>query len=33
VRDGALPQKGFLKQEEIPLERFLGTHTGRLFAA
>ena len=23
VRDGALPQQGFLKQEEIPLDRFL----------
>jgi len=33
VRDGALPQQGFLKQEQIPLERFLGTRTGRLFTA
>ena len=33
VRDGMLPQRGFLKQEEIPLERFLTTPTGRLFAA
>jgi len=31
VRDGALPQHGFLKQEEIPLARFLATTTGRLF--
>ena len=31
VRDGALPQRGFLKQEEIPLARFLTTTTGRLF--
>jgi saccharopine dehydrogenase-like NADP-dependent oxidoreductase len=31
VRDGALPQRGFLKQEEIPLARFLATSTGRLF--
>ncbi len=31
VRDGVLPQRGFLKQEEIPLERFLTTQTGRLF--
>ena len=31
VRDGALPQRGFLKQEEIPLARFLATTTGRLF--
>ena len=33
VRDGALPQRGFLKQEEIPLDRFMATPTGRLFAA
>jgi saccharopine dehydrogenase-like NADP-dependent oxidoreductase len=32
VRDGALPQRGFLKQEEIPLERFTATATGALFA-
>jgi saccharopine dehydrogenase-like NADP-dependent oxidoreductase len=31
VRDGALPQRGFLKQEEIPLAKFLATTTGRLF--
>jgi saccharopine dehydrogenase (NAD+, L-lysine-forming) len=31
VRDGKLPAKGFLKQEEIPLEAFLQTRTGRLF--
>jgi saccharopine dehydrogenase-like NADP-dependent oxidoreductase len=31
VRDGVLPQQGFLKQEEIPLDRFLKTATGRLF--
>jgi len=31
VRDGVLPQQGFLKQEEIPLEPFLATRTGRLF--
>jgi saccharopine dehydrogenase-like NADP-dependent oxidoreductase len=31
VRDGALPQRGFLKQEEIPLAKFLTTSTGRLF--
>lgn len=31
VRDGALPQRGFLKQEEIPLAKFLTTTTGRLF--
>ena len=33
VRDQLLPQQGFLKQEEIPLETFLATATGRLFAA
>jgi saccharopine dehydrogenase-like NADP-dependent oxidoreductase len=32
VRDGKLPAKGFLKQEEIPLAPFLETTTGRLFA-
>jgi saccharopine dehydrogenase-like NADP-dependent oxidoreductase len=32
VRDGALPQRGFLKQEEIPLGAFLATKTGRLFS-
>jgi saccharopine dehydrogenase-like NADP-dependent oxidoreductase len=31
VRDGALPAKGFLKQEAIPLSPFLKTTTGRLF--
>lgn len=31
VRDGKLPSRGFLKQEEIPLEAFLQTRTGRLF--
>jgi saccharopine dehydrogenase-like NADP-dependent oxidoreductase len=31
VRDGALPHRGFLKQEEIPLAKFLTTTTGRLF--
>jgi saccharopine dehydrogenase-like NADP-dependent oxidoreductase len=33
VRDGRLPARGFLKQEEIPLAPFLQTTTGRLFAA
>lgn len=33
VRDQQLPQRGFLKQEEIPLDEFLATSTGRLFAA
>jgi saccharopine dehydrogenase-like NADP-dependent oxidoreductase len=32
VRDGALPEKGFLKQEEIPLGKFLETVNGRLYA-
>ena len=26
-----LPQKGFLKQEEIPFDKFLKTPTGSLF--
>ncbi len=33
VRDRTLPQQGFLKQEEIPLSKFLATPTGRLFEA
>ncbi len=33
VRDGALPGEGFLKQEEIPLDAFLATRTGSLYAA
>jgi saccharopine dehydrogenase (NAD+, L-lysine-forming) len=33
VRDGVLPQQGFLKQEEIPLSKFLATATGRWFEA
>ncbi|HMB77003.1 MAG TPA: saccharopine dehydrogenase C-terminal domain-containing protein [Kiloniellaceae bacterium] len=33
VRDGSLPAKGFLKQEEVPLARFLQTATGRLFVS
>jgi saccharopine dehydrogenase (NAD+, L-lysine-forming) len=32
VRDGALPRRGFLKQEEIALDEFLRTRTGRRFA-
>jgi len=32
VREGKLPNKGFLKQEEIPLEAFLRTPTGSLYA-
>ncbi|MFN5011396.1 MAG: saccharopine dehydrogenase C-terminal domain-containing protein [Gammaproteobacteria bacterium] len=31
VRDGTLPARGFLKQEEIPLEAFLATRTGALY--
>jgi len=33
VRDGVLPQRGFLKQEHVPLDRFLTTSTGCLFDA
>jgi len=32
VSDGVLPQRGFLKQEQIPLDAFLATPTGALFA-
>ena len=32
VRDGTLPATGFLKQEDIPLEAFLKTATGSLYA-
>lgn len=32
VADGVLPQRGFVKQEDIALEAFLDTATGRLFA-
>jgi saccharopine dehydrogenase-like NADP-dependent oxidoreductase len=31
VRDGTLPDKGFLKQEDIPLSSFFKTETGDLF--
>ena len=31
VRSGALPQQGFIKQENIPLDAFLATPTGALF--
>ncbi len=31
VRDGKLPNHGFLKQEDIPLEDFLATKTGALY--
>jgi saccharopine dehydrogenase (NAD+, L-lysine-forming) len=33
VREGVLPTHGFLKQEEIPLARFLATRTGALYGA
>ncbi len=32
VRDGALPNKGFLKQEDIGLDAFFVTRTGKLYA-
>jgi saccharopine dehydrogenase-like NADP-dependent oxidoreductase len=31
VRDGILPDSGFLKQEDIPLQAFLATRTGSFF--
>ncbi|PPB80522.1 saccharopine dehydrogenase (NAD+, L-lysine forming) [Albidovulum inexpectatum] len=31
VREGILPQRGFLKQEEIPLDPFLATRTGQYY--
>ncbi|MNY13805.1 Saccharopine dehydrogenase [compost metagenome] len=31
VANGSLPAKGFIKQEEIPFEGLLATHTGQLF--
>ncbi|MEM7225893.1 MAG: saccharopine dehydrogenase C-terminal domain-containing protein [Pseudomonadota bacterium] len=33
VRSEALPSKGFIKQEDIELDAFLATRSGRLFAA
>ena len=33
VRAGTLPDRGFLKQEEIDLLHFLETPTGRSFGA
>ena len=33
VRDGTLPDKGFLRQEDISLEAFLMTRTGSFYAA
>jgi len=32
VADGALPDRGFIKQEEIALEKFLQTKNGRLYS-
>ncbi|MCG6904182.1 MAG: saccharopine dehydrogenase NADP-binding domain-containing protein [Rhodobacter sp.] len=32
VRDGLLPNRGFLKQEDIPLDSFLGTKNGARYA-
>jgi saccharopine dehydrogenase-like NADP-dependent oxidoreductase len=31
VRDGKLPQQGFLKQEDVPFDAYTATRTGRLF--
>ena len=31
VNNGSLKQKGFIKQEEIPFEKFLETDSGKLF--
>ncbi|MEM6849446.1 MAG: L-lysine dehydrogenase, partial [Pseudomonadota bacterium] len=31
TRDGALPQKGFLKQEDVPLQAFLASDTAAPF--
>lgn len=33
VSGGALPDRGFIKQEEIPMEKFIKTKNGRLYAA
>jgi len=32
VRDGVLPERGFLKQEDVPLDAFLKTRTGSYYA-
>jgi saccharopine dehydrogenase-like NADP-dependent oxidoreductase len=32
MRDGALPQKGFVRQEEADLERFLANRFGQYYA-
>lgn len=31
VNNGTLPDKGFIKQEEVPFDKFLATHNGRLY--
>ncbi|HEX4857784.1 MAG TPA: saccharopine dehydrogenase C-terminal domain-containing protein [Usitatibacteraceae bacterium] len=31
VRDGSLPAKGFLKQEEVPFDKFMATENGGLY--
>lgn len=31
VSDGTLPDKGFIKQEDIPLEKFLNSHFGSMY--
>jgi saccharopine dehydrogenase (NAD+, L-lysine-forming) len=33
VHEGVLPQRGFIRQEDIPFAAFLATPTGRLFGA
>jgi hypothetical protein len=33
MNDGTLPDHGFLRQEDIPLEAFLKTRTGAFYAA
>jgi len=29
---GALPQRGFVRQEDVPLDRFLANRFGRVYA-
>ena len=33
LASGALPQHGFVKQEEVPLVAFLGNRFGRVYRA
>ena len=33
VRDGTLPSKGFLKQEDVPLDAFLKTKNGARYSS